>query len=482
MNRKQKNLLVFLISTDNKFPTQILHEEINKEYWIYVTQVCDFLNKDNDDLIDLNKEISFIWASQETGFRHLYKYTVQLNNEANSQSITSAENPLKSNLIKKQQLTSGNWEVSADSVWLDSANNLVYFIGLKDSPLENQLYVISLNNEIELIKKLTTSGYSNSLVVFNAQRTAFLNIQSSISKAPFGFLNIIQNCTNDRLPSTHRTGYILTNKITKPDGSIIDCVKQFEMLPGFSRPELFSYQLKESGDIVYGLIYKPHFMQADKKYPCVLEVYGGPQAQMVTNNFKSVRVLNRHLLASQGYVVCVFDCRGSTNRGIAFEGHIYKRLGQTEIQDQVEVLQWLASNTNYIDLNRIAIYGYSYGGYLSLMAYATRSDIFKLCIAGAPVTNWKIYDTGYTERYMDTPENNADGYAKGSILNYVNNFPNEYNRLLIIHGLNDENVLFNHSVELINELVKANKPYNLQVLFISFYNIHKNNSKVLILF
>lgn len=196
-----------------------------------------------------------------------------------------------------------------------------------------------------------------------------------------------------------------------------------------------------------------------------LKVYGGPCVQLVTNNFKSVRTFNRHLLASQGYVVCVLDCRGSANRGMAFESYLNRRLGQVEVNDQVEVLSWLASNTNYIDLKRVAVHGFSYGGYLSLLCYANRPDIFRCCIAGAPVSSWLLYDTGYTERYMDTPENNPEGYAKGSVLNHVSNFPNEDNRLLIIHGLNDENVHFAHTVELIHELVKVGRPYSLQVNF-----------------
>ena len=114
-------------------------------------------------------------------------------------------------------------------------------------------------------------------------------------------------------------------------------------------------------------------------------------------------------------------------------------MGQLEIADQVEVLHWLAENTGYIDLKRVAVHGWSYGGYLSLMALAQRPDVFKLAIAGAPVTKWTLYDTGYTERYMDTPFNNPEGYEKGSVLSYVNCFPDEENRLLVIHGLMDEN-------------------------------------------
>ena len=268
LNRSQQNLLVFLVSLTGAFEPQVLHEETDK-LWVKVTQVHEFLrNSEDQSAVEPGKVLEFIWVSQESGFRHLYKIAVRL---SKSDAPLNGDWPLKSDLLSKVQLTHGNWEVSSENVWLDSKNRLVYFIGLKDTPLEKQLYVVSLDQEQENIKKLTTSGYSNSLVVFNSQHSLFLNVQSSISKPPFGFLNVLQS-SHGQLPSAHRVGYLVTNKITQPDGTVVSCVEQFEMLPGFSRPVLFSYQLKESGDIVYGLIYKPDFIQADKKYPCVLEV------------------------------------------------------------------------------------------------------------------------------------------------------------------------------------------------------------------
>lgn len=272
MNRKQQNLLVFLISLNKAFSPQVIYEEIN-EKWINISQICEFIKEKNEiNLIEnSDKSIEFIWTSQETGYRHLYKISVKLNQ---SDLPFNANNPLRSTLLNKIQLTHGNWEVNSDKLWLDSKNRLIYFIGLKDSPLENQLYVISLDKTETsgTIKKLTTSGYSNGIVAFNLQDNIFINIQSSISKPPFGFLNFIQHSNNAQLPTAYRIGYTMSNKFLKSDGTQINCIEKFEMLAGFSRPELFSYQLKESGDIVYGLIYKPDFMQADKKYPVVLEV------------------------------------------------------------------------------------------------------------------------------------------------------------------------------------------------------------------
>jgi len=169
------------------------------------------------------------------------------------------------------------------------------------------------------------------------------------------------------------------------------------------------------------------------------------------------------MLAAHGYVVVVIDSRGSRHRGIQFEGYLKGKMGQVEISDQVEALHWLADSTGLIDVDRIAIHGWSYGGYLSLMGLGQRPEVFKVAVAGAPVTSWNLYDTGYTERYMDQPANNPHGYRMGSVLSYINNFPNEENRLLIIHGLIDENVHFFHTSQLINALVKAGKPYQLQV-------------------
>uniref|UniRef100_A0A1B6JJK3 Peptidase S9 prolyl oligopeptidase catalytic domain-containing protein n=2 Tax=Homalodisca TaxID=139475 RepID=A0A1B6JJK3_9HEMI len=138
-------------------------------------------------------------------------------------------------------------------------------------------------------------------------------------------------------------------------------------------------------------------------------------------------------------------------------------MGTVELDDQVEVLSWLAERLSFLDMDRVAIHGWSYGGYISLMALATKPHIFKVAIAGAPVTSWNLYDTGYTERYMDLPQNNLQGYKAGSILNYVNQFPDDENRLLIIHGMIDENVHFYHTSQLINAMVRAGKPYHLQV-------------------
>lgn len=310
-------------------------------------------------------------------------------------------------------------------------------------------YVVSIK-EPGIYVRLTDIGLSHT-VTMNKECTMFVTVYSSMSTLP-GCQLFSLKCPA-RLPSSANLvsftsiGYLLEPSVPESH---------------YDKPELFSHKI-QSGETLYSLIFKPAFMEAGRKYPAVMSVYGGPEVQLVNNSFKGMRQLRLHMLAAHGYMVIVVDSRGSRYRGLKFESYIKNRMGTVEIGDQVEMLQWLAEETGYIDVDRVAIHGWSYGGYLSLMALAQRPDIFKVAIAGAPVTSWNLYDTAYTERYMGLPSDNLYGYKMGSVLSYINSFPNEMNRLLIIHGLLDENVHFQHSKQLIDALIKAAKPYQLQL-------------------
>lgn len=407
---------------------QVLWEETS-HVWINVHDVLHFLRSEQPQTIRL------LWASEESGFRHLYLLCLHLRGESRSDRV-----------ISKVQLTGGDWEVSEKDVWVDEVRRLVYFIGLKDTPLERHLYVVSMDRPLQ-VTRLTTTGYSHTIYM-NKDLSMFVTVQSSLSQPPSSGLYELRYSEEAGLaPSPHLVAVLLEPPRVEP---------------GQQEPELFSHVLS-SGHTVYGMLFKPPQLEAGRKYPTVLTIYGGPEVQLVTNSFKGMRHLRQHLLASENYVVVVVDCRGSRHRGVEFESYIKGRMGTVEIADQVEVLQWLAESTGYIDLERIGIHGWSYGGYLSLMGLAQRPDIFRVAVAGAPVTSWSLYDTGYTERYMDTPAHNAAGYIRGSVLSYVNQFPTEQNRLLIVHGLMDENVHFTHTSQLVSALVKAGKPYQLQV-------------------
>ncbi|KAH8340890.1 hypothetical protein KR059_009332 [Drosophila kikkawai] len=430
-------------------PLQVIYME-HSESWINVHDMLHFLELDDTS-------VTFLWASEETGFRHLYLVTASLLlNHANGQSEAGSasaqpsfveQSALQPRILNKVALTSGEWEVLARSLWVDKANQLVYFVGLRDTPLEKHLYVVSLQRP-EHIRLLTEPGYSY-LVEFDDQCQLMLLVYCNIQRLPScKVMRVNQTCQNGGVNGIQISlvGYLHEGGKPEP-----------QYCPQIFRPQL------PSGDIVYAMVFKPHNFQLGVKYPTVLNVYGGPEVQTVNNTFKGKHQLRMHMLAAQGYCVICIDSRGSRHRGKRFESHIRGRMGQVELTDQVDALRILADQLGYIDMDRVAIHGWSYGGYLSLMGLVQYPKIFKVAIAGAPVTNWEYYDTGYTERYMDLPQHNEAGYSAGSVLKYINSFPEEDNRLLLIHGLIDENVHFYHTSRLISALNKANKPYDLHV-------------------
>lgn len=185
------------------------------------------------------------------------------------------------------------------------------------------------------------------------------------------------------------------------------------------------------GLLLYGCLYRPRFYRPDKSYPTVLHIYGGPKTQLVTNEFKFPRLMRYLMSVYFGFAVVIIDSRGSNDRGLKFEAQLQYRLGTIELRDQMEGLKFLhdtkfgGQSKSVIDLERVAISGWSYGGYLSLMALAQYSDFFKMAIAGAPVTQWELYDAAYTERYMGLPEEQIEAYRKSNVLSYACTFPDE---------------------------------------------------------
>ncbi|XP_066977779.1 dipeptidyl peptidase 8 [Macrobrachium rosenbergii] len=397
-----------------------------------------------------------VWASEETGHRHLYLILTQLQPPTSSEDQPSHEDQslVSAQLVQKIALTSGEWSVTGNGLWVDEERGLVYFSGLKDSPLEQHLYVTSISNP-GIIQRLTDIGSSHQ-VALNEDCSVFTSVYSSVDS-----------------PSQSKVWRILPLDAPNSSGHLVwvselgDLVNEtlsegLREIKPLVVPEVFTTRIN-SGDVIYSMVFKPHNFTQGRKYPTVLSIYGGPQVQLVTNTFKGFRHMRTHMLAAHGFCVVCIDSRGSDNRGMGFQAHLMNRMGTVEVGDQVEVLQLLAGQCDYIDLTRLAVTGWSYGGYLSLMALAQRPDIFKLAIAGAPVVSWDLYDTGYTERYMDLPTVNPEGYCNGSVLGYVNNFPDEENRLLIVQGMIDENVHFLHTNQLIQALIKAGKPYQLQI-------------------
>ncbi|KAF9207856.1 dipeptidylpeptidase [Podila verticillata] len=228
--------------------------------------------------------------------------------------------------------------------------------------------------------------------------------------------------------------------------------------------EFFTFTSSDNVKL-HGCLYRPSNYIEGQKYPTLVSIYGGPRSQMVTNEYKLPKFLRMFLATRLGLAVVMIDGRGSNDRGVAFESPLQHRMGQVEIQDQVEGLQFLAKpeNGGLVDMDRVAISGWSYGGYLSLMALAQYPEIFKVAIAGAPVTQWELYNSAYTERYMGLIHENKDAYVKSNVLSWADKFPDNENRLLIAHGLIDENVHFTNTETLVADLVRFNKPHQIQL-------------------
>ncbi|KAM4707534.1 dipeptidyl peptidase 9 isoform 2-T4 [Discoglossus pictus] len=421
---------------------QVIYEE-KSDTWVNVHDTFHPLTEHVED------EIRFIRSSEcHTGFCHLYLVTSVLQKEERnwSQSIVPSTDTFKCHIREEMALTSGDWEVLArhgSKIWVNQDTQLVYFQGTKDTPLEHHLYVTSYINPGEVVR-LTEPGYTHSCTV-SQSFDMFVSHYSSVSCPP-----CVHVYRLDGNPMHQQTQFW---------ASLMEAAS---CPPYYVPPEIFNFQTS-SQEKLYGMVYKPHNLTPGSKHPTVLFVYGGPQVQLVNNSFKGMKYLRLNTLAHLGYAVVVIDGRGSCHRGLVFEGALKNQMGQVEIEDQVLGLQYVAERYGFVDLDRVAIHGWSYGGFLSLMGLIQRPDVFKVAIAGAPVTVWMAYDTGYTERYMDTPENNQAGYEAGSAALHVDKLPNEPHRLLILHGFLDENVHFFHTNFLVSQLIRAGKPYQLQI-------------------
>ena len=354
----------------------------------------------------------FIWASERTGYRHLYLY---------DQS---------GDLVRA--LTQGEWMVDAVAS-VDEESRQVYFTATRDGPTESHLYAVSFAGGAP--RRLTHEPGMHSVVVDHGFRR-FIDIYDALDRPPVVTLRSLA------------------------DGSILRVIydqrdPRLEAL-ALTPPELVTLSNRD-GVTLYGAIFRPPAHFGPGPYPTIVSVYGGPHAQQVTNSWRMTVAMRAQSLRRLGFLVFVLDNRGSARRGLAFEREIKHTLGHPEVDDQVAGVKQLARQ-GLADPERVGIYGWSYGGYLSAMCLARAPEVFKVAVAGAPVTHWDGYDTHYTERYLGTPQTNPLAYTESSLLRHVERIAG---KLLLVHGLIDENVHFRHTARLINALIRARKSYDL---------------------
>lgn len=369
----------------------------------------------HDDLRFLRSG-EFLWSSERTGFRHL-----SLHDHAGHEI---------------RALTEGPWMVTGQ-VTVDEDQRLVYFQGTGEGPLERHLYAVSLDGGSP--RRVTQEpGWHD--IVISPDRRSFVDIWQSPEQPP--------RLTLRKLADGETRGLLFANEDITP-ASLGLCV-----------PEVTSFHTSD-GTLLYAAIYaSAQTRSAGQPRPLVVAVYGGPHAQTVTSNWSLTVDMRAQHLAQQGFVVLKVDNRGSAYRGLAFEAAIAHAMGHVEVDDQVEGVRFLASRS-YVDNNRVGIYGWSYGGYMVCRALSRAAEVFKVGIAQSPVTFWEGYDTHYTERYMGLPSTHAESYLSSSVLPSAEQL---IGKLLLIHGLVDENVHARHTMRLIEALTTAARNYEL-VLF-----------------
>ncbi len=426
-SRDQKTLILKRYNTNNRKQKTLITEQ--SSHWINLHNDLYFL--DNGDII---------WASERDGFKHLYRF----NNDGE--------------LIA--QLTKGEWVV--DSIKsVDEKNGWIYFTARADTALERHLYKVPLD------------GKSPEHVVRVSKRNGIHNIV--FSRDNNSYIDKFSNVTTPTQVSLHQSNgdhltWLEENKLDKnhPVSPYFDHLVQ---------PEFGSLKSDDGKATLYYKLYKPQNMEPGKKYPVIVKVYGGPHAQRVTNRWQGGDMMQ--YMAQQGYVVFQLDNRGSNYRGTAFEFPIYENLGEVEIADQISGVKYLQS-LPFVDKERIGIYGHSYGGYMALMAMFKAGDYFKAGVSGAPVTDWMLYDTHYTERYLNHPQINQSGYTSSSVFPYIKDLNGP---LFVYHGMADDNVLFTNTTKLIKGLQDENKLFELMTYPGSKHSmrgkkvkVHLNNS------
>lgn len=399
MNRLQNKLeLNFADASTGK--SEVVYTETNP-YYIDITDNLTFLQ--NND---------FLWTSEKDGYNHIYLFN-------------------KKGKLKKQ-ITKGDWDVT-NFVGYDEADKKIYYISAEVSPLERHVYSINLNGSDK--KKLTDKKGTNK-IEFSKDFSYYILTHSSANEPP----DITLHTKDGKLVRV-----IEDNKAFK------EKIANYSTSP----KEFFTFTIAD-GTSLNGWMIKPPDFDPDKKYPVLMTVYGGPGIQTVTDDWGWINYFWHQYLAERGYIVVSVDNRGTGARGQEFKKMTYLHLGKYETEDQIAAAKYLGSQ-KYIDDDRIGIFGWSYGGYMTLLCLLKGNDVFSTGISVAPVTSWKFYDNIYTERYMQRPQDNPEGYEESAPLKYADQLKGH---LLLVHGTYDDNVHPINSMELIKRFIDNNEKFD----------------------
>ncbi|MEG2078180.1 DPP IV N-terminal domain-containing protein [Chryseobacterium sp.] len=392
LNRAQNHLKMNQYDAHTGNLVKTLFEETDSKYVEPQHPLLFFPNSNTD----------FIWQSQRTGYNHLFHYN------------------LEKGLIA--QITKGDWLVTEVLGFNDKKKD-IYYTSTEVSPTERHLYRINWNS---YKKQRLDDAEGTHAGVLSADGNYLYDSYSNAT-------------TPRKVNAINTTTLKIQNLLTSENP-----------LKNYDRPEIKSINLKaDDGTILYGKIILPTNFDAAKKYPTIVYLYNGPHLQLINNTFPASGNLWYEYMAQNGYIIFTMDGRGSSNRGMKFEQAVFRNLGTTEMNDQLQGVKYLKS-LPYVDSDRLGIHGWSFGGFMTTSFMLRQPDVFKVGVAGGPVIDWSMYEIMYGERYMDSPQENPQGYAASNLLDKVQNLKG---KLLMIHGAQDDVVVWQHSMKFIKSSV-----------------------------
>lgn len=429
MNRQQSQLkLYFHDVTDGS--GQLVMEEQSDSGWI---DVFDFFAGIDDYFFFPDDRQEFLWISDRDGFKHLYRYNYS------------------GDLVN--QVTSGEWQVT-NVFAVNSADEKIFYESTEASPLERHLYSIDFDGSGKT--RLTNDSGNH-----------------SFSMGPNGryFIDTWSNIDTPRqvdLRSAENDGELI-KKLVNNSG-----VREYIEEYNYSPRELFSFTAEE-GHTLDGYMIRPPDFDPDKSYPLILMIYGGPSSQGVYNQFETNAWVQ--YLTQEGYVVANVNNRGSGGYGREFEKSVYKNLGHLEASDFSETALYLGSK-DWVDEENMAIRGHSYGGYMAALTMVLHPETFDVALVGAPVTDWRLYDTIYTERYMGTLEENRENYLNSSVMEHANKFSGN---MLVAHSSMDENVHIQNTMQMLTAFTNAGKDIDVRIYPPGAHGVAYNQQSYLLL-